>query len=330
MLEQLTDVKQCTEEQKAALEKKVQDRKAFLEDVNSNLERTNGDIALLKKQIETQEMSVNDVMRMESETKGLSEAMERVEAADEERRSKLLESEQELHQRCNDCEGLVGEYNSKVSEASTFDVPGAAENIADFQATFHQDRLLSSSQSDILGVSIVHTVLPALEKSQETLAKETAGVEKKREDALDRVARTGEAFEEAKVQNRIVEDKISKCEGTLEQESQAHERKMAVRKREVEAMESKVSSLRDPVTLEEQKLAYERQLAEYEVLRQQQREEIIAKKRAAKQEIDAGCQLMQEHEEHFQNKMKELEAYWAKKEAAMGSIRVPDNIALDE
>jgi len=199
-----------------------------------------------------------------------------------------------------------------------------------FKAAFHQDNLLSTNPGDVVGLSIDDEVLPAVDQATEELVEKTASVDKRREDALDALARSDEQLQELSAQRRIVEEKVKKCEETLQKEQKAHAAKMDVHIREVEVMEDKVASMRDPVALEEQKLAYERQLAELELMQVQHREEIQSKKHALKQEIEVGCQLMMEHERHYQNKMKELEQYWDEAEKVLLSenIEVPENLGL--
>jgi hypothetical protein len=60
------------------------------------------------------------------------------------------------------------------------------------------------------------------------------------------------AFTEAMEKHRIVNGKMDNCEEIMEAEQEAQDAKLAVRTREVAAMETKVASIHDPVALEEQ------------------------------------------------------------------------------
>ena len=102
----------------------------------------------------------------------------------------------------------------------------------------------------------------------------------------------------------------------MESERKTQEAKLAVRKREVQAIESSVVSINDPVALEEQLARYERQCAEMEALRLKQQEENLAKKKAVENVIEAACQAIMELETFCKAKTAEAHDYWLMKMTA--------------
>ena len=314
--------------QKTAFEQKVKERTAELAKTNEKLEKMNAHVDNLKRMIETQELSVDDIHTMESELKGLGEATDRAVALRDQRRKTLLASEKELLAVCNHLEAILVDYNTKVSELEL--IPRLGSDLKGMKATLRKEHLLAEDQSKIFGVCLETTVRPSVESFKTKFVAEVEQTKANYQDSLDMMENTSDACSAAQSKLKIVQDKTAKCEKTLEDEQEAHSAKLAVRQREVEAMENKVAARRDPVALEEQMAAYERQCAELEALRLEHQEENVARKKAVQDEIEQACDLMVEHEAYFEHKVREVEEYWQKKEANIRTIKAPANIQLDD
>jgi chromosome segregation ATPase len=128
---------------------------------------------------------------------------------------------------------------------------------------------------------------------------------------------------------RTLESQKSRCEETFESERKTHEAKLALRLREAEAIETSVSSINDPVLLEEQMAKYERQIAELEAMRLQQQEENLAMKKAVEDEIEAACQAVMEMQNFCKAKAAEVSQYWMMKRT-MNSTTVTTSENIDE
>jgi kinetochore protein NDC80 len=316
------------DEHKAALEQKVKERSAELQETNGRLNKMTAHVEELKRTIESQELSVDDVETMESDLKGLSEALDRSIALRDQRRKTLSLSESELLVACNNLELTIVEYNAKLLDLQL--VPrGLGSGLANLKATLHKDSLLESDQSKIVGVDWLRTVRPTVEKVRTNFTKEVEEAKSAIQDALDKVESSNDALTAAQGKLQIFQDKLVKCEKTLESERETHCAKFAVRQREVEAMERKVAVRRDPVALEEQMAAYERQCAELEALRLEHEENSVTKKRAAQNEIQQACTLFVESELYFERKLRELGEYWQAKQSKMSKIKVPPNVKLE-
>ena len=324
-LEQFHDLIRQMDEHKAALEQKVKERTAELAETNAKLDKMNAHVQNLKNMIESQELSVEDIQKMEREQETVKEALDRALDLKEQRRKSLRSSEEQLVRFTHDLDAAMSDYNSKMLELAC--IPELGAKFGKTKATLNKDKMLES-QSAMLGVDLQYKVRPiALENKKEYEGK-AEDTKWKYQDALDKLDNSEEDCKEAEYKLKIVEEKYAKCEESLGQEKEAHEAKLAVRQREVEAMENKVASLRDPVALEEQMASYERQCAELEALRIRHQEENVAKKKAVEKEIEVGCQMMIEHEEYYRRKLAELNEYWQKKKAGTGKVTVPANIEL--
>jgi hypothetical protein len=174
--------------------------------------------------------------------------------------------------------------------------------------------LLEADESKIVGVNLQSMVRPTIGNLKQEFLNKVTETKAAYQDSLDQMDSLHNACKAAEGKLKIVLDKAFKCQKTLESEQSTHSAKRAVRAREVEAMETKVAGRRDPVALEEQMTAYERQCAELEALRREHEEDNITRMISVQEEIERACALMMAHEEHFRSKLQELDDYWNAKE----------------
>jgi kinetochore protein NDC80 len=327
-LETFHDLIRQMDEHKTQLAQKVKERTVELAETEQKLQKMNAYVEDIKKTVESQELSVDDIYRMENEQKGVNEAMDRVYTSKEQSRKALLKGEEELTGLCNKLDSVMADYNAKVGELAL--VPKLGPKFASSKATFHKDNMLDADQSKLLGVDLQSAVRPLVLQSKTEYVEKGDQARWEYQDALDKLETAQEACNEAAAKLDIVKHKNGKCEETLEFEREAQEAKLAVRQREVEAMEDKVAALRDPVALEEQMTGYERQCAELEALTLRHKEDNIAQKKAVQDEMEAAFKLMAEHDEHCRQKLSDLDNYWMQKKAKMGQVRVPANIVLKD
>lgn len=325
-LEQFHDIVRQMDEHKSQLEQKVKERTTELAETNNKLDKMTTYINDLKQTIKEQEFSVDDIHKMESELKGLSEASDRAHAALDQLRKMLLASEKELVSVSNNLDTATANYNARVSALQL--VPEVGAKFGPTKARLDKDQLLTNDQSRILGVDLIGTVQPLALSSKDEFADKNGRDNETYNDQVDQMNRGDDACKEAEAKLKIVQDKKAKCDHTMESEEKTLQAKLTVRKREVEAMENKVASLQDPVALEEQMAAYERQCAELEALRAQHEEENGAKHRAVLDEICGACQLMADHDAHVRRRANELNEFWREQVAQTKDVVVPANVDL--
>ena len=114
---------------------------------------------------------------------------------------------------------------------------------------------------------------------------------------------------------QILEAKAKNLEETLKRERDEQEGTLAVRLREIDSIETKISSLRDPVALEAAIAKYQRQCTQLETLRQKNQEEHAALNEAVQAEISDALASLAVRGEHIQTKLRELEDHIADREA---------------
>ncbi len=321
-LEQYHDLVRQMDEHKCNLEQKIKERTAELEKTNEQLEKMNGHIRSLKDEISNQKMSVDDLRALENELKGLNEAMDRSCALRDKRKEALTASQSDLDEVCNALDAAIVDYNSKLSDLQFVPTHGPA--LVNLKAVLKKDKLLAKNDSVITGVAFKDEVAPKLDNIIASINAKIDETKEKYQDMLDKVQRSHDECKAADAQLHIVKEKTAKCEKTMEDEEETHKAKLAVRQREVDAMESKVASRRDPIALEEQIAAFQRQCAELEALQLEYQVESACQVKALQDEIDRSAKLMMENENYWQSKMKEVGDYWSEKVTNVARVKVPE------
>ena len=116
----------------------------------------------------------------------------------------------------------------------------------------------------------------------------------------------------------------------MEAEREAQDAKLGVRTRELESIETKVASLRDPVALEEQMAQFEQQCAELEALRQQHEEDNVARKVAVCEEVDRAISAIQEYDKFCTDKISEVKQFQKTSHSTYGSLETPKIMESDK
>jgi kinetochore protein NDC80 len=309
------------EQHVAKLTQQKKDLSSELEVTKMKLAKASARIKELNENIANQDLSLEDVQKMENERKGVEEAIDRALVLRDQRRSAMWEIESELEKLWSDLESFASDYNSNLGEINALDVV-AAKGVQ-MKATVDKGAAQDSDPTKLLAVDLPGLVHPTMLSCREEYTKLLSESKWLYQEALDQLETSEEEFTESLEKLRIIESKIDKCEEVMEAEREAQEAKLGVRAREAESMEAKVASLRDPVALEEQMAQFERQCAELEALRQQYEEENVARKKAVCDEIDQACLAMKEYDEFCLSRIKEVQQYRQEKLATYGKLSLP-------
>jgi kinetochore protein NDC80 len=328
-LQQFHDLLRQMEEHKSALEMKVKERTTELSESNDKLALANNQLEKLKQTVNTQQLSVDDLRKLENEMKGVIEATERSRSLKEERKKKLSAAQEDLSHQVNQLEGLVVQYNHKMSQVALL-VPSLTSKGVNSVLRVHNDDRMLQSHVSVLGVDLQDFVRPTVEAENNKLEVESDKCKRIHLEVSDKLKQAMQRGDETSSKLQILKDKIEKLEENIAQEQDAHMQKMNVRQREVDSMETKIDALRDPVAIEEQMASYERQCAKLEIMRQNHQEDSVLYRNIVLTEINAGLQLMKDHDTYWRHKNDELSQYWdLKQQEAKGELSVPANIQLD-
>jgi SMC interacting uncharacterized protein involved in chromosome segregation len=323
-VEQFHDLYRKMVDQKKQFEQKVNERTIELAQVNEKLEQMTTHIKELKQSINEQEFSVEEVYKMESEITGLTEAMDRVQVLRDQKCKALIITEAELAIKCNDLDSKVAEFSGKIAELRL--VPELGSKFSNVRVTMDKEMLSQSDFSRTIGLDLLNHIQPMAKESKNEYISKVEQSKMEFQHLLDQANHMDDSNKESDAKLKIVNDKMSKSEQTLEADRKTHDSVLAVRKRDVESTENKIASLQDPVALEEQMAAYERQCSELEALRREREENNMSQKRAVIMEINNACQLMEEHDIYFVKQIAEVKQYWNEQAMGIGEIVVPSNM----
>lgn len=319
-LEQFRDLIRQMEDHCAALQQKVKERSEELVITNNKLETKNQRVDNLKQTLEKQAVSLGDMYKLQGELKGVDEAMERATALKEKLRSAKWDGEDQLTNLFTELELLVSDFNKALAEISL--LPGMDETVSSLKISVDKSQALEKEQRKLLGVDLASVAHPLLLQYKDKFVAETVQARQDHQQAMDDLEMNEEMVAETQEKLSLLEAKKAKLEVVLESERATEDAKLAVRQREVHAIESSVGSINDPVAMEEQLARYERQCAEMEALRLQQQEENLAKKKAVEEEIEAACQAIMELETFCKAKTAEAHDYWLmKKTMCSGTVQ---------
>ena len=321
-LEQFQDLIKQMQENKLAFVNKIEERQKSLDAANSRIERLSNTIDELERRIAEQELSLEDAKKLEVERKSHTEARERVLNKRKELSTELSRHESDVAALIDTVDDAVSRYNAKISDMSV--VPLVGHIYGALKAELHKDNLLQADQSSMVGVDLCGEVQETVQSHQPEVDRRTKEKARTYQDSLDDLQNLDNVKKEAMVKLNILERELTKLNDTLQQEQVAHEAKVTVRQREVDAMKDKVGSLRDPVALEEQMASFELQCAELEALQVRHKEENINQKQNVLKAISDACSLMEEHDVFVRRISAEVKDYWAQKKASLREVTARD------
>lgn len=311
------------DEHKVALEQKVEERTAELRATEDELEVMTEKVNTIKACIQSQDLSVEDVRKMQAESERVSDALEKISALNEKNKEALWVSETELNRLFELLEIAVESYNIKLGDLILL-----LDSAGQFKMSLNKERAAASDQSQLLGVSLRTDVRPFMVDFKIETTEETAVIRRELQDDLDQLEASEEALTEAMDSLQIVEDRKAKCEENMERERDQAEAVLAVRMREVGAIESKIVSLRDPVALEEQIARYQRQCIQLEALQLKHQEENISQKKAVHNEINFALRAIEEHNNYVRERFESMKQYAIDQRTTLRSVTRPEETCV--
>jgi len=318
-LEQFHDLIRQMDDHIAALNLKVNERSEDLVATNDKLDKLNSITDGLKQKIEKQTATLGDLYKIQSELKGVEEAMGRALTLKEKLRSSSWESEEQLKALFTELEDLVSFFNATLAEVAL--LPRTDEQrIASLKIMLDKTKALEKDPSQLLGTNLENTVNPTLNEHKEMYLAQSTDASKAHQEALDKLDTSKERLVELQEKLQILEARKLRLEETIENERTTQEAKLAVRLREVEAIESSVASINNPLALEEQLVRYEQRCAELEAIRLTQQEENLANKKAVEKEIEIASLAIIELDAFCKAKTAEVSQYWLMKKTSMNSL----------
>ena len=194
-LEQFEDLVRQMDEHKEALEQKVKKFTAELQATNDEVDSMTAKILSLREKIQGQELSIDDVRKMETEQLRVKESLQRVSSQRQQSKKELWETEAELTKLLERLDGILDDYNTNLSELLlVLDDPTGAAN---FKMTVKKQHIDSGDQSLLLGVDLYAEVRPFLSRQKSVMSEQMTRFRRELQEALDSLDASEEAFTEA-------------------------------------------------------------------------------------------------------------------------------------
>ena len=320
-LEKFYDLVKKLEEHKAALQTKVEERTVELDKNEKELESITGRIGQLKSKVETQEVSVEDVRIMQNEKARVEERIAAASKSKNEMAKLAWEGEMELRGKFQEMQDSVGKYNEMASKLLL--IPETAENARGerFEIELQQDYAQEDNLVNMFGgIDLENSIMCSIRNLKRTYSDRVSQSRQELSSMMDEQQVCEEAYTEVSDGVKILEAKAKKCEETLRREKEEQEGTLAVRRKEIESIETKIGSLRNPVALEAAIAKYQRQCTQLETTRQKNQEEYLMQKKAVQAEINDALALLAVREEHIQTALKELESHICMREANLEQL----------
>mmetsp|Transcript_23696 Transcript_23696/g.52464 ORF Transcript_23696/g.52464 Transcript_23696/m.52464 type:complete len:262 (+) Transcript_23696:876-1661(+) len=233
------------------------------------------------------------------------------------------EGDMELRGKLQELQDAVGQYNDMASKLLL--IPETAENAGGerYEIKVQQDYSHDDDLSNLLGgIDLENSAMQSIRNLKRSYSDRVSQSRKDLSSMLDEQQACEEGCTEASDGVKILEAKAKKFEETLRREKEEQDGTLAVRLREIDSIETKIGSLRDPVVLEASIAKYQRQCTQLETTRQKNHEEHSMQKKAVQAEINEALALLAAREEHIQTALKELEGHICTREANLEQLLV--------
>lgn len=318
-LEQYHDLVRQMDEHKLALEEKVKERTAELRETEVHLESMTEKVTTLKDTIQRQDLSVEDIRKMQVENERVSEALEKACLLRQNNKEALWISETELNKLFERLEIAVESYNVKITELSLL-----IDNAGEFKMSINRESAASGDQSQLLQVSLRTDVRPFLADFKAEISEQMTVLRRDLQEELDQLETREAALTEASDILQILEDRKAKCEENIVKEREQAEAALAVRLREIDVLEDNIESLRDPAALEEQIARYQRQCTQLEALQMKHQEENISQKIAVLDEIKTAIRAITDHNQYLQEQFGVMKQYAISKRSVILDVTLSE------
>jgi len=307
LIEQLND-------HKAALEKKVESRSAELERNQVDLSTIQEQVVELKAKVACQDLSAEDVRRMQGERARVEDGLEKALAFKQQYSKDLWEAETELTKVCDELEAAASVFNSKATELQL--VPETAKHSQGkkFKIVVKKELAEESDTNLMLGnVDIKNEARPVIAQLKETMTGNMNVAKQELLNLLDQEEQAEEQLNEALSLATTLENRARRAEEQYTKEKEQLDATIAELVAETEEAETKTTQLRDPMALETAIARNQTRLNQLKALREEKLEAAAARKEAVHNEILKALNMCADHKDYIQMQLGELKSYGEEK-----------------
>jgi len=324
-IEKFLNLIQTLTDHKAELTNKVETLTIEKSTTEQQMEEYNNTIDQLRQTIDSQELSQEDVRRMEREKSRLEEQIANQNSILGGQVALLKEAQEKWSAIYQLLEQRVEEYNNNARQVEL--IPKTAKHAKghNFQVILDKSKSIDSVVKMTGGVDIEGVVKPHVKKLVTGYESETLN-EKRNMANVEKQIEIAEICSEDLVEDiDSIKHKIACCDEDCETTKQQLESDIKGKQRQHDLLSTKISSLNDPQGLELTLAKYKTEYKQLQMQLQTQEEEYTAKKKAVTDEIRNALTLAKEYDVAKKTKLKEMNEYIEKKKEECQNIKLLDS-----
>eukprot|EP00814_Leptocylindrus_danicus_P016002 CAMPEP_0116013394 /NCGR_PEP_ID=MMETSP0321-20121206/5703_1 /TAXON_ID=163516 /ORGANISM="Leptocylindrus danicus var. danicus, Strain B650" /LENGTH=645 /DNA_ID=CAMNT_0003482941 /DNA_START=33 /DNA_END=1970 /DNA_ORIENTATION=+ len=302
-LEKFRELERQLNEHKEALESKVLERKNDLQRIGNDLETTTQQVSRLKEIVGSQALSIEDEENMEKERKVVEETIDRIMAEKTVHNNNTWENEMKLSRELENISSTLQAYNSKAKQLRIESDTPKTSNENQLLLQLDRDRVSKGEKSIFVYGLDINEIREALGKLKEILSGNSTEAKSKLLEVLDEEDTSEEILSEKDDEVKALDSRLKKSDELYNRETEELRGAIAVLQNETKTIETKISSIRDPVALEAALARHECEHTELEALRQEKMDEYALRKSAVTAEIVRAVEIMTNHKEYVQKRL---------------------------
>ncbi|KAL7470602.1 hypothetical protein ACHAXS_010850 [Conticribra weissflogii] len=327
-IEKFINLIQQLTEHKADLTSKVESLHKEKTNMERQMREASTDIERLKQTIDSQELSVEDVRRMERETTRVEEQVAK--------HAKLLEGQnnalKEARAKFDACLDLLQEtvekYNAKARNLEL--IPESAKHAKGHRFEIVLDKGKAVGDVDgglglMGGVDVMGFVKPFVEKLGDDYDRAIANEKEKIRELKDRIENLESAKEHVAEDIEVMKERIKTTQEECIHTQQELESQISSKRRQIQLLQSKISSLDSPDEADATIQKYNRRYEELLEIQKKNRDEMRANMKAVNDEIRNAMELVKKYEEYKKEKVDEVMRYLEEKKEEVDKLRLLDS-----
>ncbi|GAB5033315.1 kinetochore protein ndc8 [Nannochloropsis oceanica] len=230
---------------------KVEKREGELAELYRSLEMVRTETAELKQVVAGQELSPEDVARMQQERVRLDEALGKAREHKGKMQKALWEAEMELSRAVVDLETAAQTFNGKAASLQLIPITARNSNGIQYEMSVSKGAVSASAEpQDLIGLDIKGVIRPSLGQIKNVILDKVHEARTSVLKMLDEEAKSEEEVAEAVAAFEVMEGKVKKQEEGYRSEKARMEANMAEKSADVERVEEQVLHLRSQVVVE--------------------------------------------------------------------------------
>ena len=317
-LEQFHDLNRQMDEHKGALENKVKERSAELQEAEGEFEGITQKVTIAKQRIHNQELSIDEVSKMQLESERGNDALVKASALKQEKRKLLWETQTDAKQTSECLEIAVESYNVTHGDLTILtDGAGA------LKMSINLENAQSGNQFSLIGVNLRTEVNPYLTDFQAEESEAMVILRRQNQHELDQLVSKEECMTEFTEKVGILENRKEKCEENVEKEREQAEAAVHICFNDITVVESKIKSLRNTIAFEEEIVSYQNQYIQLEALHIKYRNENINKRKEVLDEINSTLRTIKDHNSYVQAQLTAMKDHAVQQRATLRSVILP-------